>query len=424
MRKFIASAGLLTVGAANMQAAYAPGLSPLETSKPWSISAALRGFYDDNYLNAPSQDRKGSAGFEVSPSIRLNLPMEQTYLGLSYLYSMKYYFDRPDHNIDHLHEFTLKFDHRFTERYKLTFDDSFVYSVEPDIVDSSGAVTQFQRQNSEVLRNRATVGLEVQLTELLGLGASYQNTWYDYLKNEVLEADLNRVEHLFDIHGAYQLQEHTRALFGYHFGMFDYTSSKLLNPGAGAYDPITNPTGSLTGNSRDNRSHYFYVGGEHAFSSQLNGTAQVGAEYTSYDHLSESAWNPYVDIRGTYTYLPGSYVQFGISHARSATDVVGTGAPDDIVRDAEATTLFASINHRITPKVTGSLLLQGQRSAFSGGTLDGEIDYYFVVGANIGYRLNPNWSAELGYNFDRLDSDLSNRSFSRNRVYGGVRADF
>jgi outer membrane scaffolding protein for murein synthesis (MipA/OmpV family) len=43
---------------------------------------------------------------------------------------------------------------------------------------------------------------------------------------------------------------------------------------------------------------------------------------------------------------------------------------------------------------------------------------------NLEYRFNPNWSTEVGYNFDRLDSDLRDRSFTRNRVYAGVRATY
>ena len=76
MKKFIASAGLVAVGATGLHAAYAPGLSPLETSKPWSISATVRGFYDDNYATAPSSftGKKDSYGIELSPSAAINIP--------------------------------------------------------------------------------------------------------------------------------------------------------------------------------------------------------------------------------------------------------------------------------------------------------------------------------------------------------------
>jgi uncharacterized protein (PEP-CTERM system associated) len=150
----------------------------------------------------------------------------------------------------------------------------------------------------------------------------------------------------------------------------------------------------------------------------------VGAQYTSYDHLKTSSWNPYVDVRGTYTYLPGSYVQLGINHTRNATDVVGAGTATDIVKDQESTTLFASVTHRITPRLTGNLLGQFQRSSYSGGSFNSKVDLYLLASVNLEYRINNNWAAEIGYNFDRLDSDLADRSFSRNRVYGGVRANF
>src|SRR5258708_21489725 len=82
MKKFIASAGLVTVGTVSLQTAYAPGLSTMETTKPCIIAATLRGFYDDNYNNPPSHptnpavpSAKSSCGFEVIPKISFNRPM-------------------------------------------------------------------------------------------------------------------------------------------------------------------------------------------------------------------------------------------------------------------------------------------------------------------------------------------------------------
>lgn len=60
MKKMIASAGWVALGTAALHAAYVPGLTSMETSKSWSVSASLRGFYDDNYAALPSSspDRK------------------------------------------------------------------------------------------------------------------------------------------------------------------------------------------------------------------------------------------------------------------------------------------------------------------------------------------------------------------------------
>jgi outer membrane scaffolding protein for murein synthesis (MipA/OmpV family) len=416
MKKLIASAGLVSVGAAGLQAAYAPGLTPMETAKPWSVAASVRGFYDDNYNQAPSHpsnpanpSAKSSAGFEINPSAKLNFPLEQTYLGVGYSYSLKYYLDRPDNKYDQYHQFTLKADHRISERYRVSFDDSFVYANEPELINSTGAITSGNRNNADAVHNRVRITATGQITETFGAQASYENNWYEYLKNDALSANLDRLEHLFDVRGTWQAREHLIGFAGYRYGIQDYTSDK----------PLDNVPGNPSGDTRDNTSHYFYVGAEHAFSSQLNGTAEIGATYTSWDkqNPTTSDWAPYADIRGTYTYLPGSFIQAGITHTRNATDVSSS-------LDQESTTFFASLTHRVTPRITGSLNGQYQHSVFNGGSLDSKADDWVLLGLNIEYRINPNWATHIGYNLDHLNSDITDRSFTRNRIYGGVTANF
>jgi len=430
MNKLIVSASLVTLGATGLQAAYAPGLSPMETSKPWSVAATLRGFYDDNYNLAPSHSTvtataKSSGGFEVSPSAKLNLSMEQTYIGIGAVYSLKYYFDRPRPKDDNQIELTLKADHRFSQQYKVSFDDSFVYAVEPEVAGTT--LSSFQKQNTGYLRNRGKIDFRGQFTELLGFDASYGNTWYDYLASEVdgsLPAALNRFEHLFDVSLTWQAQEHLIGYLGYQFGIFDYTSDKFV------VNPTTVPD-PQRGTDRDNKSHSFYVGADYGFTSQLSASAKVGYQYTTYDQLSGTQSNPYADLRGTYTYLPGSFLQFGLTYTRNATDQVGTGSAAGIVRDQESATVFASLTHRITARITGNANITYQRSVDNGGidattgkSLDGSTDNYVLLSLNLQYRINNNWSTEIGYNLDNLDSDVHDRSFTRNRVYAGVTANF
>ena len=416
MKRIIASAGLVAVGATGLQAAYAPGLTPLETAKPWSVSATVRGFYDDNFATAPSSftGKKDSFGLEFSPAAAINVPLEQTFLGASYVYTMRYYEGRPNHHFDHSHEATLKLDHRFSERYRLTFNDAFAYSEEPEVIQPTGtALSVFTRTDASALRNRANIELTAQLTELFGLRPGYQNIWYNFLDSGVgsHSAALDRVEHYFHLDATYQAQEHLIALVGYEFGVRDYTSNELLAPGS-----------VFTGDSRDSQSHKGYVGAEWAMSSQLNASAKVGVQFTTYDSLTgNDEVSPWADLNATYTYLPGSYVQIGIRHDRSATDFVGDAT--DVVRDQETTSLYGSVNHRVTREITASVLGQFQRGTFSGGSFDGDVENFLTLGLNIEYRINPNWAVEGGYNFDRLDSDVG-RSFTRNRVYLGASATF
>jgi len=91
MNKITTSAGLVVLAAASVQAQnLSPAAGSQEATKPWSISATLRGFYDDNYATAPDPAKRDSFGFEVSPSASLNLIRDQTALGLNYVYSMRW----------------------------------------------------------------------------------------------------------------------------------------------------------------------------------------------------------------------------------------------------------------------------------------------------------------------------------------------
>ena len=77
MKRIVASVGLVAVGASGLQADLLPGLTT-ESGKPWTASATLRGFYDDNFNTLPNNApprwlHRGSSGFEVSPSLRVQL---------------------------------------------------------------------------------------------------------------------------------------------------------------------------------------------------------------------------------------------------------------------------------------------------------------------------------------------------------------
>src|SRR6266571_9223429 len=95
MKRIVASVGLVAVGASGVQAASLAALTS-EGAKPWSVSATLRGFYDDNVGTTPSSSpATKSFGFEISPAFNLNWAVEQTSMSLGYVYSFKYYEKKP-----------------------------------------------------------------------------------------------------------------------------------------------------------------------------------------------------------------------------------------------------------------------------------------------------------------------------------------
>src|SRR5260221_14101151 len=91
MKKIVASVGLVAVGASGLHAATVAGLSE-DTTKPWSVGASLRGFYDDNVNGAPSSgEAVKTFGINITPSISVAGGNEQNSGTLSTEFGYNYY---------------------------------------------------------------------------------------------------------------------------------------------------------------------------------------------------------------------------------------------------------------------------------------------------------------------------------------------
>ncbi|HEV8542677.1 MAG TPA: outer membrane beta-barrel protein [Verrucomicrobiae bacterium] len=444
MNKITTTAGIVALGAASLHAAVdAPLAGSQQATKPWSISATLRGFYDDNYATAPDALKRDSFGFEVSPSASVNIIRDQTAFGLNYVYSYRYYQDREHLGLpadDQSHQVNAKLSHAFTPRYKLDLSDSFVYAQEPTLIAGDLPIlSSYLRSDSSAYRNHAQGSFSAGITEETTIVLGYSNQWYDYDQEgpNSFSANLDRVENLASINLRQVVLPKTVLVAGYQYERINYTApssvSPIVIPPAGA-----TPGFGFASDERDNYSHYFYLGVDQGFTPTLNGSLRAGAQYTDYDNmstlqmvnpgLSSSQWSPYVDANLTWLYLPGSYAQIGVRHQRAPTDVAFVGTSPNL--DAESTSVYGSVNHRFFGGFVASLIAQYQHSTYNDGGSD-TADDYFLVGINVTYELNKFVALEAGYNFDHLESDLESlavlsqpRGFERNRVYIGVRGTY
>src|ERR1700690_1347014 len=255
MRKFIVCAGLAVAGTASLQAAYTPDLNPMETAKLWTVSGTLRGFYDDNYNTQPSgPGKRSSFGFEVSPSFGLNVPLQQTELGLNYTFGFYYYQDRESlgqNAIDQTHQLDLWVDHAFTERWQAKVQDTLAVGQEPQLLNG-GTLLRAQGDN---FHNIGTVTVDTQWTRLLGTEISYQNNFFDYQNSggnaaaPSLAGLLNRLQHDISIDVNWRLQPTLLAFIGYQFEQVNYIGNEPIGVATVAPFVIFNS------NNRDNRSH-------------------------------------------------------------------------------------------------------------------------------------------------------------------------
>ena len=431
MKRIAASVGLVALGVSTLHTAQG---SDMQDSKPWSIGVSLRGFYDDN-VNGTKHDKVHSTGFEISPTVGIGMSSDQTSADMSYTYSGKYYDKRPgatsDH-WDHTHIFTAGLDHRFNPRNSIALKDSFVIGQEPDVLRVLNMPTAtFQRLDGDNIRNYGSIVFNTEVTELLGFELGYDNTYFNYDDDDetidgfgnVLASNsglLDRMEHRIHIDSRWHFRPETVGILGYQFAQIDYTGDELVTGNIF--------TGTVESDDRDYRTHSVYLGIEHSFNPALLGSLKLGGQYADYYGNSDgdNDLTPYVMGSLSYAYAEECSARLGIQHILSAADLIGTSTTD-FVQNAESTTVYGSIIHRILPKLYGTLLGTYQHSTYNGGGpgIDDESDDFLQVGVDLSYRFNPHLSAHAGYNYDQLNSGVTVREdFSRNRFYVGLTAQY
>ncbi len=451
MKKIVASVGMVALGASGIQIASAQTSlpAPTDTSKPWNISATLRGFYDDNVGTIPNSQalpagmHRDSYGFEVSPSAALNWTMEQTTINLGVLYSLQYYENKipyTDSHTDQVFTFSGGLTHRFNEQLKVSVSDSFAIGQEPDLLQAGNTFATFQRVSGDNIRNYGSASLDAQLAPKLALGFGYDNAYYDYKATgataiydptsglDVVQPSiagvLNRMENRAHLEAIYQIMPETKGLLGYQFTDVSYLQNEPISgyigfPGTIAYS-----------RDRDYREHTGYIGAQHNFLPNLTASVRVGASYSDYynDPGAKGTYTPYVNLSVRYTYSPQSYAELGFAYDRNATDVVGLlgtgGGLADFTLDAESAVVYATINHHIAGNLFANLMGQFQNSTYNGGEFNNQSEQYYLLGLDLQYRFNQYLSADIGYDYDNLQSKIMGRAFDENRVYIGLTASY
>jgi Putative beta-barrel porin 2 len=435
MKKFFVSVGLAAAGTASLQAAYAPTLDAMQTTKIWSVSSTLRGFYDDNYSTSSDGHKQGSAGFEVTPTVSFNVPLQQTELGLKYTYGLYYYQERQNQGqdpIDQSHQVDFYVDHAFTERLQAKVDDTLAIGQEPTLLNpGSPANSNPYRVDGNNLANSATLSLNTDWTRQFSTLTTYRNSYYDYQNNGTttnnlassgasLSAILNRLDQSIGSDLQWHLAPETTLLVGYMFDWVDYTGNQPI-----AQDPVTGAY--YYSSSRNTRSHIAYVGGQQNLLANLNVSAKVGVQ--DIDNYNESPSSstvvPWAALSATYTYAPGSYVQLGFNQLQNATDVVAPNPKNGkVTQSQESSVVFVTVSHQVTQKLLASVIANFQYSTYNNGAYSNDADQDYNVGLNLTYAFTKHFSGMLGYNFDDLQSNIPGRPYSRNRVYLGVTAAY
>jgi hypothetical protein len=433
MKKLFISVGLAAAGSAGLPV-HAQDLTPMQSTKIWSASCSLRGFYDDNYTTSSNGNKQGSTGFEVSPSVQFDVPLQQTQIGLKYTYGMYYYQARQNNGqdpIDQTQSVDLWLDHAFTERVQATLKDTFAYGQEPTLLNTSGGANVLTRIDGNNLANTANAALTWDWTREFSTVTTYNNSVYDYQNSGTTQSNLvtngaslagllNRLDQSIGNDFRWAVDPETYALLGYKFQWVLYTGGEPIAPGSPSHPSY------YYSDDNNNRSQFLYLGFQHNFLPNLNCSAQGGAQATSYYNNTQTPEfiTPYVNITSSYTYAPGSYVQLGFLHEQNAASISAQGSNGNITQGQQSSIFSASIEHQITAKLSGSLIGSFQDSRYYQGAYNNNSDLIYAFSANLTYAFNQHFSTELGYNFDDVQSNIPGNAYSRNRVYLGVTAAY
>lgn len=433
MNRLITLASLAAMGAVSLQ-----GQATDDSGRPWSMSAKLRGFYDDNYATAPKDPKPWNPNFPASPfnpippgaeeswginfavGAKYALVRDQTTITAGVDYDLRWYEARVDNEIDQTISGQIGLNHTFSERFQLDVFDSVVYSEEPDVLEPNQKAS-YLRTDGNAWRNYGGFGLTTSFTEKLGSRLGYSNTFYDYKEDGPgsRSALLDRMEHLATADLRWTFQPSVVGLIGYQYGYYDYTSSDQL-----WYTPAPDPT-VPTGGDRNQESHYGFAGLDYMAAPGLTAQLRAGFDYARYVNAdADDVLAPFVDLALSYEYMQGCKASAGVKHDLHPTDVaMGTGI-ESFTTSQEATTVYALVAHRILPKVIGTVRGSWQAGTYEGGTYDGETDNFYTADVNLAYEFTQYFAAEAGYAYDFLDSDIPNREYDRNRFYFGVKASY
>ncbi|MBM3859298.1 MAG: hypothetical protein FJ395_06575 [Verrucomicrobia bacterium] len=368
-----------------------------DPSRRWSVDLGVSAGYDDN-IHGQSQDTESSVTTTLNPRLAVNIPLDQTFLGLRYSYDWVYYWERTGGDkYDQSHVIDLIFSHRFTPRFQLDITDNFRRGISPSLVEIISGVEYIRQEQGDYCFNNLTTTLTYNLTRLWTL--SVYNSWelWSYDNANAADQDRDVFSPGFSIN--YLLTPATTVGFNLRFGLVDYD------------DPGPN-------NEKNSTSITPFLFVSHLFNPQFSAQLSVGATMSETENNQESS-SPYVSGSLTYRYSRNGTASIGASYFLYTHDQYG-------YRTAETMATYLQLSHAITQKLTARLGVTYIHSEMGSPSFDvpvpiadpSEDAWRFNIGAT--YAFTRWLFGEANYEYLH-SSGIGGGSYDRNRVWAGLR---
>lgn len=363
---------------------------------PIEISNYLRLEWDDNvYTSGEGTGVPPVESWVILEQIEflLDSQMNNTYFGLRYSPTFKYYDNRPDDDTDLNNQFDLILNHDFTPRTSFQLHHILRDAQEPELV--SDDVTF--RNNNDYMYNSVDAALITQVApDKTSLQFSGRFVDFSYDDNEVAQvSDYQESVGGFDV--IQVLQPETTLAAQFRYSDVDY-------------DADFRDAESMQGGLQLSKT----------FNPKLNGQLRAGyVTHNPSDVVSQDTDSPYVDASLRYQPVKGNRFSVGAGFTQDKS-------PVNTFTMQERFTFTGSYANDLTAGLTlnlsgtyamGSFSTDNATSLFDPAVnTDGDEDILYLA-ASLSYSVNVRNSLVLSYQYSELDSDVrADSNYDRNRI--------
>jgi len=414
-----------TVGPAGSTASATPAMmalpanvGPLATDaganrKFYTLSASLREIYDDNVNTSSNGSKKASLETELSPSILVDFPTQDSDFSARYTFDITYYTVGPNNgggngnggsngpSLQYTHEFVAQYRHAFSDRLNLNLAEQFRKFTEPSILQSTGTNYQSGPYVSNTLNGTVTA----QWTPLFGTTTTYANTIVRY-DQAAVALNQNSIENTSSQNFSFAILPKINVGFG------------------GIWDDITYDT-ALRGYT----TYTGFIGGVWETLPSLSVSGRGGGTYIE-PVQGQASIAPYAALSISWTLGARSMLSFDYAHEVTPTDQVGgNGQTSDRFSANFRYDITASLSSHLQGVLTDAVI---SHSLTTSGTSSNNSQYDYALDTGLTYHFNRYLDFDCGIILSGVSSENnssgnsgnSGNDYTRDEAYLGVRGTY
>jgi hypothetical protein len=379
-----------------------PGGDASTHRKFYTFTASLRETYDDN-VNTSNVNPQSSLETELSPSVLVDFPMENSDFSARYTFDITYYSNSAAVNggstgsssgsLQYTQEFIAQYTHSFSDRFNLALADQFRNYTEPSIFENTGTAYNNGAYDANIFNGTLTA----QWTPLLGTTTTYSNTVVKY-DNAAVAVEQNSMENTGSQNFSFAVLPKISAGFG------------------GIGDNITYDTAD-----RGYTSYTGFLGAQWQALPSVSVTGRGGGSYTE-TVQNQGLFSPYGALSLSWGLGARSALSFDYAHEVTPSDQVGAnGQTSDRFSGNLRYDITTSLSSHLQGTYTNATISQ-QLAVAGVGSSYNEGEYALDTGLT--YHWNRYLDFDCGITLSGVTMETNGGDYSREQAYLGVRGTY